>query len=132
MCPRLEHRVLQSDPQAGIRAVVLVATALWLLLSGGSLLLAPWPFAAGVLLGGAIALVNFQALRWLTARALGRTDGDAAKRLGVLSVLRWAAVGIALVLAVWVVKIDPVGLATGLTVVVTAIFVAAAIGWLRG
>lgn len=123
---------MQSDPQAGLRAVVVVACGLWLLLSGGCLLLGPWQFAAGTALGGAIALVNFQALRWVAARALGQTDPRVARRLGALSVLRWAGVGIALVLAVWVVGVDPLGLAVGLTVIVVAILFTAAVGWLRG
>jgi hypothetical protein len=128
--PRLERRNLQSDPQAGLRAVLLVAGALWLLLIGGSLLLGSWPLTAGVAIGGGIALANFQALRWLTARALGLVEPG--KRLGLTSLLRWLGMGMALVASVLLLQVDPVGLAAGLTVVVVAIFIAAAAGWLRG
>ncbi len=110
--------------------MLLVASALWVVMTAASLLLGSWPLTAGVALGGAVALANFQALRWLTARALGSAEPGGGMGLG--SVLRWIGVGIALVVSVWVLHVDPMGLAAGLTVVVAAIFVAAAVGWLHG
>jgi len=86
-------------------------------------------FAIGAAFGGAIVVVNFQ---FLWRSAAGRLDGAPAAAGTVWAVLRYTALGIGLVAAIWLFDVDPAGLLVGLTVVVAAIGVAALTGMVRG
>ena len=122
---------MEPEHQAGARAIVIVATALWAVTVGAGFLVGGLEFAAGASLGGALALVNFQLMRRTAARTLGLAPPGG--RWGpVLGTLRWAGTAAALVAAIWVLPVDPVGLLVGLSVVVLAIGIAAALGLVRG
>jgi len=93
----------------------------WLIygiLLAASLPLANWPLSAGILAGGLVAIAGFAWLQRSLRRLLAENPHGARARyqLGALSRLLVLA-GI-LALLIVVVKINPVGLAIGLSVVV--------------
>lgn len=122
---------MEPEHQAGARAIVIVATVLWVVLVGAGYAVGGLDFAVGVSIGGALALVNFQLLVRSTARTLGLAPPGTRRDL-LLGALRWAGTAAVLMAALWVVDVSPVGLLVGLSVIVVAILVAAALGLVRG
>jgi len=112
-----------------VRWITVVAVALWLLVVGLGFGLGTTDFAVASALGGAIAIINFQ-LMWRTAAS--QMFGPVPKRAVVWSVLRWTGLLLALVIAMLLAGLDPAGLLVGLTVVVAAILLSAALGLVRG
>ncbi len=110
---------------------MIVATALWVVLGGVGFAVSGLDFAVGVALGGALALVNFQLLTRSTARMLGLTP-HRSRRAVWLGALRWLGTAAVLMAALWFVDVDPAGLLVGLSVIVAAILLAAALGLVRG
>jgi len=108
-------------------AITVVAAALWLLAVGLGFFLVGRDFAVAVALGGGVALVNFQMMWVAAARSL-----EGAPSTTVWTVLRWVGLGAALVAAVLLVRVDVAGLLVGLSVVVAAILLSAALGLVRG
>ncbi len=122
---------LGSDPRRGVRAIAAVAGALWLLALAGGYALGGLDVAAGVSLGGALALANL----WMLERSVLRlltSAGQDDRRGAAWTVVRWVAIGVTLMVALWAFDVDPLGLLVGLTVVVTAILVTAGVGLVRG
>jgi hypothetical protein len=110
---------------------VIVATALWVVLVGAGYAVSGLDFAVGVSIGGALMLVNFRLLAQATARTLGLAP-PRPRRDVVISALRWTGTAAVLMAALWIVDVDPAGLLVGLSVVVAAILLAAALGLVRG
>jgi len=114
-------------PLAGAVAITVVAAALWLLAVGLGFFLVGRDFAVAVALGGGVALVNFQMMWVAAARSL-----EGAPSTTVWTVLRWVGLGAARGAAVLLVRVDVAGLLVGLSVVVAAILLSAALGLVRG
>lgn len=110
---------------------MLVGTALWAVFVGAGYLLSGLEFAVGVSIGGGLALVNFRVLSWATARMLGLTPARPRRAIFVTG-LRWGGTAAALMATLWFADADPAGLLVGLSVIVAAIFLAAALGLIRG
>ncbi len=122
---------VEPEHQAGARGIVIAATALWVVATGVGFALGGLDFAAGTAIGGALVLVNFQLMARVTARTLGLAPPK--PQLGaVITALRWAGTGAGLMVALWIVDVDPAGLLVGLSVVVVGILVAATLGLVRG
>ena len=120
-----------SDPHRGIRSITAVAGVLWILAMAAGFALGGLDLAAGVSLGGALALVNF----WMLGRSVTRlvTNAGREDRAGsVWTVVRWVVLGISLMVSLWALQVNPLGLLVGLTVVVTAIPLCAALRLVRG
>lgn len=93
----------------------------WLILGGllaASLLFGHWPLTAGVLSGGLVAIASFAWLQRALKRLLGDTGQGASTRYQFGYLVRLLALGSVLAVLIAVVKIHPVGLAIGLSVVV--------------
>jgi hypothetical protein len=93
----------------------------WLILGlllAASLPLADWPFSAAILAGGLVAIAGFAWLQRALRRLLADTAHGARARYQFGYVARLLALGLVLALLIAVIKIDPVGLAIGLSVVV--------------
>jgi hypothetical protein len=116
-------------PLAGVRRITAVAIALWLLIVGLGYGLGATDFSIGVAVGGAIAVANFQ---FLWRSAAGKLEGVPVGAGAVWAVLRYSGLGIALVAAMGLFRVDPAGLLVGLTVVVAAIGFAVITGFVRG
>ena len=122
---------VEPEHQAGARAIVIAAAVLWAVAIGVGFALSDLDFAVGTAIGGALVLVNFQLMARVTARTLGLAPPK--PQLGaVITALRWTGTGAALMVALWIVDVDPAGLLVGLSVVVVGILVAAALGLVRG
>jgi len=118
-----------GPPLSGVRWITVVAVALWLLVVGLGFGLGATDFAVASAIGGAIAIINFQ-MMWRAA--VSKLFGPVRERAVVWSVLRWTGLLLALITAVWLVGLDPLGLLVGLTMVVVAIPLSAALGLVRG
>ncbi len=105
--------------------------SVWLLLSVAvysiglliALMLASWSFAGGFAAGGALILLN----AWVSARKL-KTAPLPDKGLVMASVmggfyLRLILIGICLYVLITIIRVDPVGLITGLSVVPAGLLV---------
>jgi hypothetical protein len=93
----------------------------WLILGlllAVSLPFANWPFTAGLLAGGLVAIAGFAWLQRSLKRLLADPANGARTRYQFGYVVRLLALGMVLALLIAVVKIHPVGLAVGLSVVV--------------
>ena len=93
----------------------------WLILGvllGASLPFANWPVTFGILAGGMVAIGGFAWLKRSLTRLLSGSEGGAKARYQFGYVLRLLALAGILALLVAVVRIHPVGLAIGLSVVV--------------
>jgi len=99
---------------------------LFALTSLGGLLLAPRPFAAGVVCGGLLVTVNFHLLHRTLKKAL--RPPHLASHHAVLAkyYLRFAASGLILFVLISHRLVDPLGLFIGLSVVVASIMLATA------
>ncbi|MEJ2717180.1 MAG: ATP synthase subunit I [Deltaproteobacteria bacterium] len=105
--------------------------SIWFMLSGivyaagllVALLAASPPFLAGFAAGGALVLAN----AWASARKLKKTDFPQRGRVTASLVggfyMRLIAIGICLYAFIKILKLDPVGLVTGLSVVPAGLFV---------
>jgi hypothetical protein len=103
---------------------------IWFILSGlvyasgllVALFVAPPPFIAGFAAGGALVLAN----AWASARKVKNADFPQRGRATVSLLggfyLRLIAVGICLYAFIKILKLDPVGLVTGLSVVPAGLF----------
>ena len=107
--------------------VTAVALALWLLAVGLGYCFKGGSFAVACGMGGAIALVNFQVMWVSAARAM-----EGGKTAPVWTVIRWLGLGGLLLALVVMVQVDMAGLLVGLSVVVAAILISAALGLVRG
>lgn len=122
---------VEPEHQAGARAIVIAATALWVVMIGVGFALGGLGFAVGVSIGGALVLVNFQLLVRSSAQTLGLAPPRPRRKV-LLGALRWGGTAAVLMAALWVFDVDPVGLLVGLSVIVVGILVAAALGLVRG
>lgn len=95
-----------------ILAVLLVA----------SLPFANWPVSAGILAGGLVAVAGFAWLKRSLGRLLADPAHGARARYQLGYVVRLMVLAAFLALLIAVVKIDPVGLFIGLSVVVINLF----------
>ena len=118
-----------SPPLSGVRWITIVAVALWLLVVGFGFGLGAADFAIASAVGGAIAILNFQ-MMWRTAAS--KLFGPVPKRAVLWSVIRWIGLLLILITALLLVGLDPMGLLVGLTMVVAAILLSAAVGLVRG
>ena len=119
---------MDSNPQGGIRVLVVVAATIWVLAMAIGYGLAGLEFAAGTAIGGALVLVNIQLLARAVARGLERGQRPPLW----LAVLRWIGIGAVLMVFLWVLKVDPLGLLIGTSVVAAAVPVAAVTRLIRG
>lgn len=97
----------------------------WLILA--FLLLGSLPFgnpalSVGILLGGLIAIAGFYWLRHSLHRLLDQPQGGARFRYQFGYMIRLAALTVVLALLIAVVKVHPLGLIIGLSVVVINLF----------
>lgn len=76
----------------------------------------------GVAAGGLVAIGAFYWMGRTLRQTLRETDGGAARRYQIRYVLRLVALAALLFLLVAVVRIDPIGLVVGLSVVIISIF----------
>lgn len=83
-----------------------------------SLPFADWPFTAGILAGGVVAIAGFAWLQRSLCRLLSEPAAGSRVRYQFGYVTRLIVLGGILALLIAVVKIHPVGLAIGLSVVV--------------
>jgi hypothetical protein len=86
-----------------------------------------WRFTLSVTLGGLLVIGGFHALHWVLSRAF-RPDNDArdAKFIMFQYYLRFAAIGVAIFLLMWLRLVNPLGLLLGLSVVVINLLALAA------
>jgi len=122
----LSHKPLTMDfAEAGLlKSLWLGNVICFAVLSAGALMLAPWPTALSVMVGGAIALVNYRLLQRNVCRIL--LGGDRQGMMGKVLVkyyLRFAATALVLWILVRQEVVEPLGLLVGLSVVVVTIFV---------
>lgn len=122
---------VEPEHQAGARAIVIAAAALWGVLIGAGFALGGLDFAVGVSIGGALVLVNFQLLVRSSTQTLGLAP-PIPRRRAWIGLLRWGGTAAVLMAALWIFDVDPVGLLVGLSVIVAGILVAAALGLVRG
>jgi len=87
-------------------------------LVGASLLLQNKDLTIGVASGGLIAVCGYQWLHRSLIKALSATGQPAVKGFQVSYIFRLAALAVMLVLLIAVVKVNPLGLIIGLSVVV--------------
>jgi hypothetical protein len=92
----------------------------WILggVAGGSLLFGNWPVTAGIIAGGLVAIGGFNWLQRSLKRLLTEPAQGAGARYQLGYVVRLLALAAVLTLLIAVVKIHPIGLAIGLSVVV--------------
>lgn len=93
----------------------------WIILGillAGSLPLANWPVSAGILTGGLVAIAGFAWLQRSLRRLLADSAHGSRVRYQFGYVVRLLVLAGILALLIAVVKIHPVGLAIGLSVVV--------------
>lgn len=92
----------------------------WILgaMAGGSLLFGNWPVTAGIVAGGLVAIGGFTWLQRSLKRLLTEPAQGAGARYQLGYVVRLLALAAVLALLIAVIKIHPVGLAIGLSVVV--------------
>lgn len=98
-----------------------IARRNWIILAGlvvASLLLRNKDLTIGVASGGLIAVCGYQWLHRSLTRALAESGQPAVKGFQVSYVFRLAALAVMLVLLIAVVKVNPLGLIIGLSVVV--------------
>ncbi len=95
----------------------------FVLVSAGALALVPWQSAVSVMVGGAIALLNFRLLQRTIGRALSPRQRAASPLRQVLLkyYLRFAATALVLFILVRQGYVEPLGLLAGLSVVVVTI-----------
>ena len=89
-----------------------------LVLLAVSLPFANWPITAGILAGGLVAIIGFAWLQRSLKRLLADPAHGARARYQFGYVVRLLGLAVVLALLIAVVKIHPVGLAIGLSVVV--------------
>jgi len=115
---------MHTAEAAVVRQLWLGNLAVFLVLSAGAFVVAPWRSAVSVVVGGAIALANFRLLQASIVRAL--TPPLASKR-AVLGrslakyYLRFMATAVLIILLVRQGVVEPLGLLVGLSVVVLSI-----------
>jgi ATP synthase I subunit len=80
-----------------------------------------WGVALGVLIGGALMIVNFQVLNWTVGRFLSGTGRGGAAGYLVVFFVKFALLAGVLSLALWSGKIHVLGLFLGCSVVVLAV-----------
>ena len=93
----------------------------WLILAGLLLLSLFWrsrTVSLGVFAGGLVAIIGYRWLHLSLERMLARPDQRAARRFQSGYIVRLAALAASLYLLIAVVRVHPVGLAVGLSVVV--------------
>ena len=93
----------------------------WLIFGGllaATLPFGHWPVTAGVLAGGLVAIASFAWLQRALKRLLGDNGQGASTRYQFGYLVRLLVLGSVLAVLIAVVKIHPVGLAIGLSVVV--------------
>lgn len=98
-----------------------LTTASWLLLAllaGGALIFGSLRFAAGVLAGGLLAIVNFYWLVSILKRVLFLPTGKAGRFAQLRYVLRLALLALVIWTLIVKVGIDAIGLLVGLSVIV--------------
>lgn len=76
----------------------------------------------GVLCGGGVAILSFHWLHFNLVRMFGQLDPGAARRFQISYLLRLATVAAVLYLLVAIVRVHPLALAAGLSVVVISLF----------
>lgn len=95
---------------------------LLLLLSIAALMFASIRFAAGLFVGGLVAIGNFYWLRGTLRRLLRQEEPNRASRLArIRYLLRFAVLGITIYTLIVHVRIDPIGLLVGLSILVVTI-----------
>jgi hypothetical protein len=93
-------------------------------LSAGALILVNWHSALSVVIGGAIALLNYQFLeRTVRKRILPQKESGVMRSVLVRYYLRFAATALALFLLVRQGWAEPLGLLAGLSVVMVTIVI---------
>ena len=122
---------VEPEHQAGARAIVIAATALWVVAIGVGFALSGLDFAVGTAIGGALVLVNFQLLVRSSAQMLGLAP-PRPRRKALMGPLRWGGTAAVLMASLWVFDVNPAGLLVGLSVIVAGILIAAALGLVRG
>jgi len=98
-----------------------IARRNWIILLGlvaASLLFRNKDLTIGVASGGLVAVCGYQWLHRSLTRALAESGQPAVKGFQVSYILRLAALAVMLVLLIAVVKVNPLGLIIGLSVVV--------------
>ncbi len=94
-----------------------------LILSSASSLLMSYIFAAGVLLGGLIAITNFHVLQH-TIRGAFQPEGNMKRgkfSIIIKSYLRLVAIGVILYIVIDKSLVDPIGLAVGVSTILFSI-----------
>lgn len=97
----------------------------WIVLALLLLLSLPWrslPISGGVLAGGLLAIISYRWLFHSLQKTLGHPTHGAAKGFQITYFIRLGALGTAIFLLVAQVRVHPVALAAGLSVVVVNIF----------
>jgi hypothetical protein len=107
----------QTTKNAEMRPILMHIAVFAVVLTGGALLVGGAPVAHGAAAGGAVAVANWLALRWVALRILNGTVQQRAAvvvlmsaKLGVLGVVSWV------LLVQW--GLHPVGYLVGLTALV--------------
>jgi len=75
-------------------------------------------FFLGVLSGGLVAIAGYHWLHFSLKKVLSQPDGRAASNFKLTYFVRLGAIAAALIVLIVVVKVNPIGLALGLSVVV--------------
>lgn len=87
-----------------------------------SLIFGSKPTTLGVLSGGTVAIIGYYWLQHSLVKLLTRTDAGASRGFKATYIVRLGALAAVLFLLVAIVRVHPVGLAVGLSVVVINIF----------
>jgi len=87
-----------------------------------SLLVRSTEFTLGVLAGGLVAIIAYHWLYRSATKALIHAQNDAARKFKFSYFIRLGTLGVALYVLIALARLDPVGLAVGLSVVVLNMF----------
>jgi len=118
-------------PFTGVWIIIgLAVVGGWIAVAAGYAL-GRFEFAVGVLVGGALAVVNFGMMSRTAAKGL-QTRYRWSGYSGLMAAIRWLGLGAALALSIWVFRVDVLGLLVGLTCIVAGILLAAATGLIKG
>ncbi len=112
----------------GARRIVALAGLLLIPTTVGGWQMSGAPGAAGVVVGGLIALANF----WVLARiVVNMTSGEEVPPAVLLGRLfaKFVGLGVGLGVLILVVEVDAIGLLLGLSVVVAAVVAASVLSW---
>jgi hypothetical protein len=77
-----------------------------------------WPLTTGILAGGLVAIVGFIWMRRSLQKLIDQPNGGARFRYQFGYMIRLAALAVTLAVLIAIIKINPIGLVIGLSVVV--------------